>query len=59
MDHDDEAAILAEIRDRLAEHGEPAEDYTDDELRAALRFTLVALAHEYAPAEGQGRLSLF
>jgi hypothetical protein len=32
---DDDAEILVEIRERIAEQGEPAEDYSDDELREA------------------------
>jgi hypothetical protein len=44
---DDDADIIAEIRDRLRAHGEPADDYTDDELRAALRVTILVLALEY------------
>jgi hypothetical protein len=55
MDEDDEAALLAEMRERLVARGEPAGDFTDDELRYALRVTLLALAIEYggesAPAE--------
>jgi hypothetical protein len=35
------------MREDLAARGEPAEDYTDDELRYALRVTLLALAIEY------------
>jgi hypothetical protein len=46
-DDDDEAALLADMREDLAARGEPAEDYTDDELRYALRVTLLALAIEY------------
>jgi hypothetical protein len=36
---DDDTTILAEIRHRLAEHGERADDFTDDDLRVALRVT--------------------
>jgi hypothetical protein len=46
---DDDADILTAIRQRLAERGEPADDMTDDGLRAALRVTLRALAQEFAP----------
>jgi hypothetical protein len=42
-----EAALVAEMREGLAAPGEPADEYTDDELRYALRVTLVALAIEY------------
>lgn len=52
---DDDAEVIAGMRRKLAERGEPADDYTDEELRAALRFTLLALAIEYGgedlPAE--------
>jgi hypothetical protein len=47
MDEDDEAAILADMREGLAARGELADDYTDDELRYSLRVTLLALAIEY------------
>jgi hypothetical protein len=54
---DDEAAVLADMREGLVARGEPADDYTDDELRYALRVTLLALAIEYggesAPQEPQ------
>jgi hypothetical protein len=43
---DDDAQILAEIRRRMAERGEPGDEYTDDELRAALGITLAALARD-------------
>jgi hypothetical protein len=45
----DDSEVPGEIRQRLAEHGEPAYDYSDDDLRAALRVTLVVLAKEFAP----------
>jgi hypothetical protein len=55
MDDDHEAALLADMREGLAARGQPADDYTDDELRYALRVTLLALAIEYrgesAPAD--------
>jgi len=38
--------ILAEIRSKLADRGEP-DDYSDEELRDALRITLLALAIEH------------
>jgi hypothetical protein len=44
---DDYAEVIADMRRKLAERGEPAEDHADDELRFALRITLIALAHEY------------
>jgi hypothetical protein len=48
LDDDDEAAVLADMREGLVARGEPADDdYTDDELRYALRVTLLALAIEY------------
>jgi hypothetical protein len=47
MDDEDEAALVADVREGLAARGEPADDYTDDELRYALRVTLLALAIEY------------
>jgi hypothetical protein len=40
-------SLLADMREGLAARGEPADDYTDDELRYALRVTLLALAIEY------------
>jgi hypothetical protein len=46
-DDDDEAALLADMREGLAARGEPADDYTDDEPRYALRVTFLALAIEY------------
>jgi hypothetical protein len=46
--HDD-SDVLGEIRHRVAEHGARVDDYSDDDLRAALRITLVALAEEFAP----------
>jgi hypothetical protein len=48
---DDDAQTLAEIRERIASRGEQA----DDQLRAALRITFVALAREYAPDGGDDR----
>ena len=49
----DDEAILAQIRERLAARGEPADDYTDDdELREALRVVLVDLAQRYAAEQG-------
>jgi hypothetical protein len=44
---DDDAEILAEIRQRMEARGEA--DATDEELREALRLTLIALAEEFAP----------
>jgi hypothetical protein len=49
---DDDSDVFGEIRHRLAEHGEQVDDYSEDDLRAALRVTLVALAHEFAPDRG-------
>jgi hypothetical protein len=43
---DDDADILADIRRRIAERDEPA-DFTDHELRAALRIALADLARQY------------
>jgi len=45
---DDDADVLAEIRQRMAKRGESADDMTDEQLREALRMTLAALADEYA-----------
>lgn len=44
---EDDAQILWEIRQRMAERSEPADDMTDDQLRVALRITLVGLAEHY------------
>ena len=44
---DDVAEILREIRGKLAKLGESPDDYSDDELREALRITLVTLTIEY------------
>jgi hypothetical protein len=52
---DDDADILADIRRKLAERGEPADGLTDDDLREALRITLAALAREYMPDGGEDR----
>jgi hypothetical protein len=45
--NDIDAEVIADMRRKLAERTDDAEDYTDDELRQALRFTLLALAIEY------------
>jgi hypothetical protein len=45
---DHEVAMIAEIRGRMAERGEPADDLTDAQLHRALHIALVTLAHEYA-----------
>jgi hypothetical protein len=50
--HDD-SDVLGEIRQRLVEHGEPSEAYTDDDLRAALRIAWIELAIEYAEDGGK------
>jgi hypothetical protein len=52
-DHD--VAMIAEIRQRMAERGEPADDLTDAQLHRALRIALVTLAHEYAPEGGENQ----
>jgi hypothetical protein len=39
---DDDADSVAEIRRKLAEHGEHGDEYTDEELRFALRLVLAA-----------------
>jgi hypothetical protein len=45
---DDYAEIVSEVRRKLAEHGESADDYTDEELRTAVRVALLTLAIEYS-----------
>jgi hypothetical protein len=54
---DYEAAMIAEIRRRMAERGESADDLTDAQLHRALRIALVTLAHECAREGGENQPS--